>query len=258
MKAAAGPLAGRGIVVTRPAHQAQALAAKIEAAGGQAWIFPALEILDPADAGPLLAALDRLDRYDLAIFISPNAVQRVMDRMAGRRWPAHLRIAAIGAGGVHALAAHGIDGVIAPERAFDSEHLLDMPELRAVSGQRVLIFRGDGGRELLGDRLAARGAQVDAVACYRRARPEVDAAPLLCAWSRNEIHALIATSSEGLRNLSVMLGASGTSLLRQTRLLVPHPRIAEAARQLGCAHVTTTAPGDDGLFAGALDELAAK
>jgi uroporphyrinogen-III synthase len=254
-----GPLAGRGILITRPAHQAGPLAALIHAAGGRPVIFPALEILDAADPQPLLDAIARLESYDLAIFISPNAVARVMERMAGRRtWPAGLRVAAIGKGGVRELERHGIRDVIAPQRSFDSERLLEMPQLQAVGGQRVLILRGDGGRELLGDTLAARGAQVDYVACYRRALPQTDPAPLLQAWSQNGIHATVVTSSEGLHNLFVMLGKPGELLLQHTPLLVPHPRIAAVARDLGCSKVVETAPGDDGLLAGLLQQFAAK
>jgi uroporphyrinogen-III synthase len=249
----AGPLAGRGILITRPAHQAGSLAALIHAAGGRPIIFPALEILDPADLQPLFDAIERLESYDLAIFISPNAVMRVMERMAGRRtWPASLRVAAIGKGGVGELGRHGIHDVIAPQRSFDSEHLLEMPQLQAVSGQRVLLLRGDGGRELLGDTLAARGAQVDYIACYRRARPQTDPAPLLQAWTQGGIQATVVTSSEGLRNLFAMLGKPGESLLQHTPLLVPHPRIAAVARELGCREVIETEPGDDGLIAALL------
>jgi uroporphyrinogen-III synthase len=253
----AGPLAGRGILITRPAHQAGHLAALIHAAGGRPVIFPTLEILDPADPQPLLDAIKRLESYNLAIFISPNAVARVMERMAGRRaWPAGLRVAAIGQGGVRELERHGIHQVIAPQRFFDSERLLEMSQLQAVSGQHVLILRGDGGRELLGDTLMARGAQVDYVACYRRARPQTDPAPLLQAWAQGGIQATVVTSSEGLRNLFAMLGKPGEPLLQHTPLLVPHPRIAAAARELGCREVIESASGDDGLIAALLQRSA--
>ena len=254
-----GPLTGHGILITRPSHQAGPLAALIHAAGGRPVIFPALEILDPADPQPLLDAIDHLECYDLAIFISPNAVTRMMERLSGRRaWPAGLRVAAIGKGGVRELERHGIRDVIAPQRSFDSERLLEMPQLQAISGQRVLILRGDGGRQLLGDTLVARGARVDYVACYRRARPQTAPAPLLQVWAHDGVHAMVATSSEGLRNLFVMLGKPGERLLQHTPLLVPHQRIAAVARELGCREVIETAPGDEGLIAGLLQLFAVK
>jgi uroporphyrinogen-III synthase len=245
---AALPLAGRGIVVTRPAHQAAPLAALIRAAGGAPILFPVLEILDTGDLQPLLDVIARLDEYRLAVFISPNAVLRTMNQVAARRaWPVQLRVAAVGKGSVKELRRFGISGIIAPDRMYDSEHLLEMPELQELPGQRVVIFRGDGGRELLGDTLRARGAQVDTVECYRRAQPRVDAAPLLKAWARNEVHAVTVTSSEGLRNLFEMVGKLGQSWLRRTPVFVPHPRIAAAARELGCATVVDSEPGDEGL-----------
>lgn len=252
---AAGPLAGRGIVVTRPAPQAAPLAEMIRAAGGHPILFPVLEILDTADIAPLVAAVDRLDRFDIAVFISPNAVLRAMNQIVARRsWPQELRAAAIGKGSVKELQRFGFAEVIAPARAFDSEGLLALPELQQVAGWRVVIFRGDGGRELLGDTLAARGASVEYVECYRRARPRADAAPLLRAWARNEVDAVTVTSSEGLRNLFEMVGRLGQSWLRRTPLLAPHPRIAAAARELGCSNVMETAPGDEGLMS-ALSQL---
>jgi uroporphyrinogen-III synthase len=249
MTAPAAALAGRGIVVTRPAQQAGPLAARIRAAGGHPILFPVLEIVDTGDLQPLIDVIDRLDDYQLAVFISPNAVVRAMKQLGIRRsWPASLRVAAIGKGSVRELERSGVTGVIAPDRQFDSEHLLELPELQSVAGQRVVIFRGDGGRELLGDTLTARGARVDYVECYRRARPQADARPLLDAWDGNALHAVTITSSEGMRNLYAMVGESGRAQLRGTPVFAPHPRIAAVARELGCSHVIDTAPGDDGLM----------
>jgi uroporphyrinogen-III synthase len=245
----APPLAGRGIVVTRPAQQSEPLAERISAAGGHPILFPVLEIIDTPDLQPLIDVSARLEDYQLAVFISPNAVVRTMSQVLPRRiWPARLRVAAIGKGSVRELERFGVTGVIAPARYFDSEHLLELPELQTVAGQRVVIFRGDGGRELLGDTLAARGARVDYIECYRRARPDADAAPLLQAWAGNALHAVTITSSEGMRNLFAMVGQSGQLRLQQTPVFAPHPRIAAVARELGCNAVIDTAPGDDGLM----------
>src|SRR3990167_5142020 len=155
------PLKGVGVVVTRPAHQAERLAELIERAGGRAIRFPTLEIFDAQDMTPLSGAIDRLEQFDLAIFISPNAVNRVMNQVRAKRvWPSDLRCAAVGKGSAKALERFGCDAVIVPQGRFDSEALLALPELQDMAGKRVVIFRGEGGRELLGDELVRRGADL--------------------------------------------------------------------------------------------------
>lgn len=241
------PLAGKGIVVTRPAHQAQPLARLIEAAGARPILFPVIEIRDVEDPGLLMRVIDRLEEFDLAIFISPNAAERAMRLISARRQlPAGLKLAAIGGGGVRALAAHGVTGVIAPQGRYDSEALLELAEI--AGARRVVIFRGVGGRELLGETLRSRGAQVEYAECYRRQRPAVDPALLLEAWTRNELDAVTATSSEGLRNLFDMVGSAGRGQLQRTPLFVPHPRIAETARVHQVETVVVSGPGDHGLL----------
>ena len=81
---------------------------------------------------------------------------------------------------------YGATEVIVPSERFDSEALLALPELETVAGKRIAIFRGEEGRELLGDTLRARGASVEYVACYRRVQPPADIRPLLDLWTRNE------------------------------------------------------------------------
>jgi uroporphyrinogen-III synthase len=243
-------LAGKGIVVTRPAHQAAYLAQLIRAAGGKPILFPVIEIVAVDDLQPLLALIDRLDEFDLAVFISPNAVNKAMNLIKARRaLPPRLKLAAIGRGSVRELKHFGLTDVIAPAR-FDSEALLELPEMQDIAGRRVVIFRGDGGRELLGDTLAARGATVEYAECYRRERPRADAAPLLKAWARNELHAITVTSSEGLHNLFDLVGKLGQSWFRKTPLFVPHQRIEQTARELGLVNVVLTGQGDDGLTQG--------
>jgi uroporphyrinogen-III synthase len=250
MSASGGLLAGRGIVVTRPAHQAQPLAALIRAAGGNPILFPVLEILDAGDLKPLNELIDRLDDFDLAIFISPNAVNKAMNLITARRaLPPGLKVAAIGRGSIRELRHFGVTDALVPPARFDSEALLELPALKDVAGKHVVIFRGDGGRELLGDTLTARGARVEYAECYRRGKPDLDTAPLMKAWARNELHAITVTSSEGLRNLFDMIGKLGQTWLRKTPLFAPHPRIAATARALGLAVVIETGPGDEGLIA---------
>lgn len=245
------PLAGCGVLVTRPAHQAQHLAQLIEQAGGRPILFPVLEILDASDAGPLNAIIDRLDEFDLAIFISPNAVTKAMNLIRARReLPPALKIAAIGRGGSKELKQFGVRDVLAPAERFDSEALLALPELKQIAGKKVVIFRGDGGREVLGDELVKRGAQLEYAECYRRGKPDASAAALLHHWARNELDAVTITSGEGLHNLFDLVGKLGQQWLKKTPLFVPHPRLAEIAQGLGMQQVHVTAPGDQGLLEG--------
>ena len=249
--AATGSLAGCTIVITRPAHQAGSLADKVRTAGGSPLLFPVIEIGEARDLGSFHARVDRLDEFDMAIFISPNAVNRALDLIATRRaFPHALSVAAVGDATVRALERRGIHAVIAPVHTFDSEALLALPELQAVSGKRIVIFRGEGGREALGAMLCERGAQVEYAECYRRVVPQRDPAPLIEAWARGELHAVVVTSSEGLANLFAMLGEEGTRHLVATPVFVPHPRIAENARRRGATSVITTAAGDQAIFEG--------
>lgn len=247
-------LNGRGVLVTRPAHQAAHLAELIVAQAGKPVLFPVLEILDAADLQPLYALIDRLDSFDLAIFISPNAVNKAMNLIKSRReLPATLKIAAIGRGSSKELKHFGVTEIIAPSARFDSENLLEMPQLQNVAGKRIAIFRGDGGREVLGDTLTARGARIEYAECYRRSRPDAPAGDLLRQWSRNEINAVTVTSAEGLRNLYDMLGKLGRQWLKTTPVFVPHQRILEVAHELGLEHGVVTPAGDEGLVQGMVD-----
>ena len=245
-----GPLGGLGVVVTRPARQAAAFALKLAALGADAIVFPAIVILPPDDTVPLVAAHARLPAYDLAVFVSANAVE--YGAPPSSRWPGHLVALAPGPGTVEALAAVGIANARMPETTFDSEGLLALPELADLSGKRVVVFRGERGRELLADTLRQRGAHVDTVACYRRTAPVSGAAGLVEALRSGRAHALTLTSSEGLDNLWAVAGEDGRRLLATLPAFAPHARIAQRARGLGLDAIVTPG-GDAGLIAGLLE-----
>jgi uroporphyrinogen-III synthase len=245
-----GSLAGRSVLVTRPEGVAERLAKLLHDAGGEAILLPAIEILPPEDPEQLDALIGRLDGFDLAVFVSPTAVAKACAAVAAKRpWPARLRIAAVGAATARALLAAGFTQVLAPQRRGDSEALAALPQLAQLHGQRVLIFRGQGGRETLRETLQGRGAEVEYAQCYRRAPPRIDVAPLIERWRGGGVDAVSITSREGLENLLALLGPAGSGLLRATPVFVPHPRVAEAARALGIERVNITDAGDEALVA---------
>lgn len=237
------PLTGFNIVVTRPREQAAGLAQRIEQLGGKPVLFPLLEIAPASNGQALRELAQHLSAYDLLVFISPNAVKYGMAALGSV--PGSVHIAAVGQSSAQALRELGVAQVIAPSERFDSEALLALPALQQVSAWRIAILRGDGGRELLGDTLKARGAQVDYVTCYQRSKPDLDAGVLLATRP----DAITLTSSEALGYLWQMLGEQGRTRLAATPLFVPHARIAELARQQGWQHVMVTESGDDGMLA---------
>jgi len=248
-----GPLAGIGVIVTRPLRPAAVLATRIAALGGRPLIWPAIVIVPPADGHQLADVHARLDEYDIAIFVSASAVE-----YAGRTkhpWPAHLRVYAPGQGTAEALAQAGIADAQMPQTSWDSEGLLELAELADVRGKRVVIFRGEGGREFLGNALRARGAVVDHVPCYRRVAPQSGADGLVEAMREGRAHALTLTSAEGLVNLMNAVGLEGRAYLTAIPAFSVHPRIAERAREYGLPAVET-AGGDVGLLAGLVDWFA--
>lgn len=244
------PLAGKGVLLTRPAGQAGRIATRLAELGAEAVLFPAIAIAPPSDPAPSQALIEAIASFDLAIFISPTAAETGLTLIrAQTTFPAELRAAAIGEGTARTLTRLGLANVIVPERNADSESLLALPELLAVAGQRIVIFRGEGGRALLADTLRARGAEVEYANCYRRTCPAADPTPILKRWAAGRIDATVVTSREGLDNLFTLLGETGAACLRNTPMFVPHERIAAAAHALGVHNAIATPPGDEGLLA---------
>lgn len=243
-----GPLDGLGIVITRPREAAHALAADLARQGARPFVFPALEITPAADSPELDAALEGLTRSALAIFVSANAVEAALPRVHARGpWPAHVPVAGVGDATAAALRAAGFAAVLSPAGRQDSEGLLALPRLQEVRGQRITIFRGQGGREHLRETLEGRGAVVAYAECYRRSPVQADAGALLAAWDRGEVHAVSALSAETLDNFVAMLGDGAAARLARVALVVPHPAIASHARAYGFARVVVAAPGAAGI-----------
>lgn len=249
-----GKLHGLRVLVTRPAHQAQSLAQQIEQAGGEAILLPTIEIAAPADPAALERLLARLDEFDLAIFVSPNAVRAARAGLARHGGlPSGLQLAAVGQATVQALHAAGAGPVLAPAERFDSEGLLALLPAGKVAGKRVLILRGNDGRELLGDTLAARGARVSHAECYRRLPPAAPDPVALARLAQGDIDVITATSVEGLKNLCTLTGDAGRTRLLATAVIVTSERQAAACRALGFrAGVHTAAQSSDAAILAAL------
>jgi len=239
-------LAGTGVLVTRAAHQAEGLCRLITELGGRPLRFPTIEISAPEQTEKLYNVLTHIETYDMAIFISVNAVAWGLKLLARGRLPAGVRTAAVGLSTARALAEAGQAVAVVPKQGFDSEALLAAPEMSAsaVAGKKILIFRGQGGRALLGKTLAERGALVEYAEVYRRRCPEHAGDLSQAAWIR-DLDVTTATSNTILDNLLLLFGDTQRECLLATPLIVISERMCDHARALGWRWVTLAAGPDD-------------
>jgi len=253
----------RPVILTRPIAQAEPLAGRIRALGRTVELLPLLEIAPLPDQSPLQAALASLADYQLAAFVSPNAIDAAFAHIPA--WPAGLRAAVVGEGSRQALVAKGVPAsqIASPADPAhsDTEHLLQGLDLPALRGAKVLIVRGESGRELMADSFRAAGADVTVLPAYRRAVPQLTpalAARLAALAGEADAGSAcgadwIVTSSEALRGLAGWLRQLNkltiVATMQHHHLFVPHPRIAETARELGFQHVTLTGSGDERVLA---------
>jgi uroporphyrinogen-III synthase len=244
------------VVITRPRQQAEPLARAVAALGRRPVLLPLLEISPLPEAGEneLRRVLAGLASYALVAFVSPNAIDAAFAHIA--QWPEGVDIAVVGEGSRAALARHGVlDGRVRihcpkdPAHS-DSEHLLQALDLDRLLGRRVLVVRGEGGRELMPDALRGAGAQVETVAAYRRSVPASSAElAAQLAGLLDGPNDWIITSSEALRGLVSLVAPEAQDRLRRQRLIVPHARIHETACALGFTRLVLTGSGDERLLA---------
>lgn len=239
------------LLITRPQPQAVQWVEALRARGIDAQALPLIGI-EPVDGGAD-AAWRRLASFDLAVFVSPNAVSHFfLRRPAGIDWPPALRAATPGPGSAAALRESGVASVIEPAAdaaQFDSEALWQQLAADNWHGKQVLIVRGDGGRDWLADRLRTAGAAVTHLQAYCRTVPALDAAQralfdAACAQPAN--HLWHFSSSQAIDHLEQL--APGV-VWSAAQALASHPRIVERARLLGFGSVRCVPPSLDAVAA---------
>jgi uroporphyrinogen-III synthase len=224
----------------------------IEQAGGSALQFAAIEITAPTDFQSREYARDHIQEFAIAIFISPTAVEKTFEFLTVL--PAGIRISAIGSRTTSALEAMGLNVDIIPD-GHDTESLLEHPQLQAgqIAGEKIVIFRGEGGRELLGDTLQSRGAAVFYANMYQRS-PPTSASQLSQYLAEADIVAI--SSNQGLQNLYDL--ATDKNSLTRHALVVPGERSFTLAKALGFSNIFVAENATDGACMNALEYVTAK
>ncbi len=221
------------VLITRPLELALPLAEKIKVMGMEPEIFPVIEIQPTSLQSTLCATLKTLNAVDIAIWVSQAAVNYSAP-LIHQHWKIlpPVQWAAIGAGTAQALEQHGLKPVIVPKHPpYESEALLALSPFQTVKNQKILIFRGNGGRNLLMDTLQQRGATVQAVETYQRCLPKVDMVERLAKWRHTSTQVIVTTSADSLKNFVQMVG-SDISWLKNIPVVVVGVRMLELANQL--------------------------
>ncbi|MDX1402887.1 MAG: uroporphyrinogen-III synthase [Woeseiaceae bacterium] len=219
-----------GVLVTRPQSQSAELAAAVEAAGGEAVLFPAIDIIG-RETTEIEAELRQLPPVDIAVFVSRNAVANGFPALRD----SNARIAAVGPATRNAIEALGGSVHIVPEHGFDSEHLLRHAALKNVRNLHVLIVRGQSGRELLADTLRERGATVNYLCVYERRRhqPSLEEGELLVErLQAGKIRFVVVMSVDSLKCLLESVPPECLDALRQVTLVAPGARVLQTACEL--------------------------
>ena len=222
------------MLVTRPVHQADQLMELIHSAGGLAYGFATIEIRPAQDRPALLDTIKTLPDCDYVFFISPNAVTHGIEAISDAigDLPKTVKLAAIGAGTVAALKTAGYQCQLSPKENFSSESLLALPVLQDLKNKRVIIFRGNGGRNKLKNELSNRGAHVAYAECYERVIPGTNPEALISKLRNHNINIISFTSSDAARYLVAMLG-DNAGLVFNLPVIVISQRISDVCLSLG-------------------------
>ncbi|MEN9341254.1 MAG: hypothetical protein RJA32_874 [Pseudomonadota bacterium] len=222
--------------------------------------LPLLSIVpneNPVDAKRLK---ELLLASDLAVFVSPNAVECSM-RLLQSEWPKTIPIAVVGGGSLEALSHHGITveagyTIYAPSNPseWDSEGLWKVlnQAQKSWAGKSILFLKGIGGRAWLGEQFLLQGAEIHSVSTYKRVPLASDSPAWLGLKKALPSDSLcVLTSSEAVRHFAQFLKENSSwaeSWLNEAMMLCTHERIAQVCNELGFKNIDWCAPGDDQLL----------
>lgn len=230
-------LVGRRILICRPEPEASRLANSFRTVGADVRVLPLITREPLPETPATRTLLQNLDLYSHVIAVSPYAAKLFL-ALADNWWPQFpvgIHWYGVGSGTAAVLSRHGLTPR-KPGSGWTSEALLELPSLQRFSHDKVLLVRGEGGRELLPQTLAERGADVTLLALYRRLQPHHDNTTVKEVLLSFQPEAVVTLSGETLNNFIALSKNSGHSP-DKTLVVVPANRVAEQARLAGLTHI---------------------
>lgn len=247
-------LAGKKVLVTRPEHQVAELNRLIQASSGVNINFPVIDVRAKPLSEQETLCLEKIESFDYIFFISVNAVNFALQAIDGKiERLQKAKVVAVGKATANALTEKGIMKIIRPEKGFNSEAILAMPEFQSLSKECCLVFRGDGGRELLATELRARGASVTYVEVYQKLLTAPGTQDVGKYLLNNEFAAVLIYSVVALNNLLLLLAEDKIKKqLLITPVVVISQRVYLAAKESGFTQIIIAAEASDAAMVNAL------
>ena len=223
-------LKGLTVLVTMPEHQAQSLCELLEDYDAEVIVFPVIEIIG---IEPQKWPDFSLSQFDMLVFVSRNAVDFFVAGLK-REIPNSVQIISVGDATAKALKNNWIKVDISPPSPAGSESLLSMPEMKDVADKKVLIVRGESGRELLAETLIARGASISYLEVYQRRLAKPSGRAIAQAKMAD---CIVITSVAGIDNLCQILD---DEKIKAKPFIVISDRIKQHAIGLGFQSIYVT------------------
>lgn len=229
------------VLVTRPQGQQQTLLDGLRQIDVEVSYSPSLSIAATALTATDRGCLANIDQYHAVVFISRNAAEFALAHLDAMwpQWPVGVHWLAVGEATAATLSDAGLQPEHPPE-GFNSEALLAMPVLQTLTDKKILLLRGDGGREVLAPTLRQRAEQLDEVVLYRRAcSPDFK-------WPSRAVDAVMVTSQQGWECII-------ESVPKTCLVIAGSERIAEQVRAAGFDATAAASPHDRDMLAALSD-----
>ncbi len=231
------PLWGKKIVVTRSREQASVLVQKIRELGGTPLEFPTIQIVPESDLSPLTDALTQIQDYQWIIFTSVNAVDIFLTQMKLNNMDIRdlhgLKLCAIGPATCKSLEDWGLKVDVMPDE-YRAEGVLEALDGMIAEGERILMPRARGAREILPATLRKRGLQVNEINIYSAALAVDKNADIPDDIIKGKVDYLTFTSSSTVTNFLEIMGTENIAKLeKQIKIACIGPITADKARKFG-------------------------
>lgn len=244
------------VLVVRPAPSCHQLVEQLSTNGIFATAAPLLSFSAAVDLSSVPDKFAQLQPQDIVVAVSPRAIEYTDQSLkeAQQQWRRDLIYVAVGQTSAQTwLKCAKIDAKIPSTQ--DSEGLIQLSIFKQQNKSKVLILRGKGGREELGNHFTQAGVTFCYVETYQRHWDTKQAQLQSIVWQNDQLDTLVVSSGEQLASLFHSLDQKGQQWVQNCRLLIPSQRIATQAATLGIKQITCTDSASNHSFFQALKAM---